>query len=676
MRILLALLLISALLAPAAWAQVPRNVLAEDATATWCTYCPSAYSGLEVMKSRYDATEFTAIRYYATSGLLGTAETDARNAYYAVGGFPTVTFDGTTPVVGGDSPPSTQIASGASYDPIVLKGIGVPSPLKITINSVDLVQPDGSVDLDIEVMENIASITNTKVRMMVLENNLPNLDPSAPIPGENLLDVTRDVLPEVALSVSSVGQIQHVAQTFAIDPTWKTADLWFAVFVQDDSNKSILQVASTRALPAYSIRYWAKGDRAVVGPSTGTYNYGDFAVFNGGTTGDTFHVTLDRGNLPAAWGCVFTDGVLSIDSFFDVFLAPGESRIFHLAVTPSGYGYGSPKIVLTADGLPSTTREIAYSYITNNVQVLLVDDGGSSTYQGYLKTALTSYGASYGVWDTNFASVTGPILANFPVVVWSCALAYPTLTATDRTAITSYLGGGGKLFLSGQDIGWELCTSSSGNYALAWYNSNLHATYVVDDTNVNAVTGVTGDPISNGMSMALTAALNPYPDGIAARDAFASNIFTYNATYKAGIKVDTGTAKIVYLGFGFETITTQANRNLLMQRVLAWFGLVPAATDDLPIIARSATVSAYPNPAPGSANLRFELPAAGSVRLGIYALDGSLVRNLVDEVRPAGPQSVLWDGRNAAGNLAPSGVYFYRLRAGQDEPSGKLVLTR
>ena len=356
MRILLALLLVTVLLAPAAEAQVPRNVVAEDATATWCTYCPSAYAGLEVMKTRYDATEFTAIRYYATSGYLGTVETNARiSTYYGIDAFPTVAFDGGSMVVGGDATGSTHVASGAAYDPIVLKEIGIPS-LKITINSVDLVQPDGSIDLDIEVMEDIASIANTKVRMVVLENTIINPE----LPTETLRDVTRDLLPEVALSVSSVGQIQNVTQSFALDPAWKTADLWFAVIVQDDTNKLILQAASSRPLPAYSIRFWAKGARAVAGPSTGAYSYGDFAVFNGGTTSDTFHITLDRGNLPAS-GCEFTDGVLSIDSFFDVFLAPGESRIFHMEITPSGYGYGSPSIVLTSDGLPGKTREIEYT---------------------------------------------------------------------------------------------------------------------------------------------------------------------------------------------------------------------------------------------------------------------------------------------------------------------------
>jgi hypothetical protein len=670
MRILFALLLAVVLLAPTAGAQVPRGVFAEDGTATWCTYCPSAYSGLEVMKSRYDRTEFNAVRYYATSGDLGTAETDARNAYYGISAFPTVMFDGTTSYVGGDASGSTHVASGDGYDPIVKKEIGIPSPLKITVNSVDLVQPAGSVDVNIEVMENIASIANVKVRMVILENNV--------VWGtETFQDVTRDVLPDVALTVSTLGQIQNVAQTFTLNPAWKTADLWLAVFVQDDTNKSILQSGSTRPLPAYSIRYWAKGDRAVVGPSSGTYAYQDFAVFNGGTSGDTFHITLDRTGLPSSWGCDFTDGVTTISSFFDVFLAPGEHRTFHLEMTPSGYGFGNAKIVLTADGLPGKSREIGYGYITDDVQVLVVDDTGSASYQAQLTASVDAYGASYGIWDTNFASVTGPILANFPVVVWSCALAYPTLTAADRAALTTYLNGGGKLFLAGQDIGWELNDSTSGNYDPTWYNANLHTTYLADDTNLNSVTGVAGDPVSNGLVIPLAAALNPYPDQLAARDAFASNIFTYTGSTKYGaVKVVNGAMKIVYLGFGFEAITTQANRDLLMQRVLSWFSLVPAAVDNLASGSRNASIFAYPNPASGQATLRFELPSSRSVRLGVYGLDGSLVRMVTEQIYPAGSHNIVWDGRNDAGNEVPSGVYFYRLRAGQDEPSGKLILTR
>ena len=47
----------------------PTTSLAEDATATWCPYCPEAYAGLDVVQSQYDATEFLSVRYYATPNL-------------------------------------------------------------------------------------------------------------------------------------------------------------------------------------------------------------------------------------------------------------------------------------------------------------------------------------------------------------------------------------------------------------------------------------------------------------------------------------------------------------------------------------------------------------------------------------------------------------------------------
>jgi len=50
--------------------------------------------------------------------------------------------------------------------------IGVPSPLKITINSMDLVQPSGSIDLNVEVMETMPDIQNVKIRVVLLENTV------------------------------------------------------------------------------------------------------------------------------------------------------------------------------------------------------------------------------------------------------------------------------------------------------------------------------------------------------------------------------------------------------------------------------------------------------------------------------------------------------------------------
>jgi flagellar hook assembly protein FlgD len=49
------------------------------------------------------------------------------------------------------------------------------------------------------------------------------------------------------------------------------------------------------------------------------------------------------------------------------------------------------------------------------------------------------------------------------------------------------------------------------------------------------------------------------------------------------------------------------------------------------------------------------------VRLRIYGMKGEVVRTLADGERPAGPNSVTWDGRDDRGSTAGAGAYVCRL---------------
>lgn len=88
----------------------------------------------------------------------------------------------------------------------------------------------------------------------------------------------------------------------------------------------------------------------------------------------------------------------------------------------------------------------------------------------------------------------------------------------------------------------------------------------------------------------------------------------------------------------------------------------------------------YPNPFNPETRIRFDLPArtqgAVAVHLAIYNITGQLVRVLVDAERAAGAYDVVWDGRNARGLTAPSGLYFFRLRAGEFTRTNKMLLIR
>lgn len=83
-----------------------------------------------------------------------------------------------------------------------------------------------------------------------------------------------------------------------------------------------------------------------------------------------------------------------------------------------------------------------------------------------------------------------------------------------------------------------------------------------------------------------------------------------------------------------------------------------------------------PNPFSAGTVMRFELPAPGSVRLTVFSVDGRLVTTLVDGIRPAGPNEIAWDGRDAGGRPVPSGTYIQRLETPQGAVTGKSYLVR
>ena len=79
----------------------------------------------------------------------------------------------------------------------------------------------------------------------------------------------------------------------------------------------------------------------------------------------------------------------------------------------------------------------------------------------------------------------------------------------------------------------------------------------------------------------------------------------------------------------------------------------------------------YPNPFNPETTIRYQLPKAGQVTLTIYNTLGQEVRTLVNQNQTSGSYSVVWNGKNAAGELASSGMYFYKLQVGES-----LIATR
>ncbi len=91
---------------------------------------------------------------------------------------------------------------------------------------------------------------------------------------------------------------------------------------------------------------------------------------------------------------------------------------------------------------------------------------------------------------------------------------------------------------------------------------------------------------------------------------------------------------------------------------------------------RFAVAQNRPNPFNPSTEIHFTAPSTGPVALRIYDVDGRLVRTLVDEIVAAGQHVAVWDGRDAHGAAAASGIYYYRIDAGDFSATRKMVLVK
>jgi photosystem II stability/assembly factor-like uncharacterized protein len=84
----------------------------------------------------------------------------------------------------------------------------------------------------------------------------------------------------------------------------------------------------------------------------------------------------------------------------------------------------------------------------------------------------------------------------------------------------------------------------------------------------------------------------------------------------------------------------------------------------------------HPNPFRTSTSISFALAADAQVLVEVFNSAGARVHILEDRLLDPGMHDVMWDGRDHSGNLLPAGSYVYRLTAGGQSASKRMVLLR
>ncbi|MBN2570951.1 MAG: family 10 glycosylhydrolase, partial [Ignavibacteriales bacterium] len=365
-----------------------------------------------------------------------------------------------------------------------------------------------------------------------------------------------------------------------------------------------------------------------------------------------------------------------------------ENTIYYFKLSVWNYRGESPITQDVYAGIPSTT----------NNSVLVVDgfDRGTNTRHDYVRLCAVpirdrGYAFSHCLNETVIDGLIN--LNSYDIVIWILgdeSTANETFSSTEETLVANFLKEGGKLFVSGSEIGWDLYEEGGTNDRL-FYNTLLKANYVAD-----APMGLDGiyytvEAISGGLFDGLTefsfdngshGTINvDWPDAIS-KNGGSVNVLKYKnvdiSNGGAGIVFQgmfpsgTQPGALVHFGFPFETIYPEARRIEVMSKVFDVFeGLLDVEKINNEIPTQYILQQNFPNPFNPTTKITFSIPEVSNVKLTIYDILGQEISVLVNEQLNAGNYTFDFDARNLA-----TGIYIYEIKANDFVSRMKMMLLK
>ncbi len=329
--------------------------------------------------------------------------------------------------------------------------------------------------------------------------------------------------------------------------------------------------------------------------------------------------------------------------------------------------------------------------LTISAKLLFVDDDdGLNNVEQYYINSFNHLGIVYDSWNRNAnGELPFDYLQKYKAVVWACEWAFPSLDISDRNILTTYLNSGGNLFLSGQDIGWDLADSVGSEFLLSngaskvFYEKYLKTKYISDDAKNDILSGIYSNNISN------TLMISRYQPGRTFSEQFPDVIDTVNGSnycflFNGGIFIGRGGAisyskdyKLVHFGFGgFESISDSVKRNIVMERIVKFLSPEIVMTNvssknsnQIPIAF--SLEQNFPNPFNPLTKIRYSISQPSFVTLKVYDMLGREIQTLIQSYQTKGEYRIPFNASDCA-----SGIYYYRLSTPQFVDTKKMILLK
>ncbi len=254
---------------------------------------------------------------------------------------------------------------------------------------------------------------------------------------------------------------------------------------------------STPIAPPHAVTIEPTSD--IGGAKVGTSATYTETVTNEGYQPDSYALTTT-----GAWPATTYDSTCTTPMSTTPTIQPGASVDVCVKVAvPAGAANdarndATVKATSTADAGVSASATL--TTIAVAVDTLLVDNDTNDPVDSapYYQAALTANGASFSTWSlADDPALPQTYLTAHKTVVWETGNSYPAPITPYEKELKAFLDGGGRLFMSGQDI----LDQAAGTTAFVhdYLHIDWDGTEVQNDKQTANVTGVTGNPVTNGI---------------------------------------------------------------------------------------------------------------------------------------------------------------------------------
>jgi hypothetical protein len=126
-------------------------------------------------------------------------------------------------------------------------------------------------------------------------------------------------------------------------------------------------------------------------------------------------------------------------------------------------------------------------------------------------------------------------------------------------------------------------------------------------------------------------------------------------------------------GIRFDAATVRNGAN---EEVSVQLKAIEVASSSVPVPTTYDLTQNYPNPFNPTTTIVYQVPDLAHVTLEIYSVLGDRVATLVDNQQAAGYYRVEWNGKDSGQRTVSSGVYYYKMRAGEFTSIKKMMLVK